>query len=91
MIPNSTLLSKEFQSLKPSELKIYICFLTYWIRNGKSENTVKMSIDFISEHTNLNRKTVCTSLKGLRDKQFIDYTSLRNIMTTYVLANDYLY
>ena len=89
LIPENTLLSKEFQGLDPFELKIYICFLTYWVRNGKTGNTVKMSIDFIAEHTNLNRKTVIDKLKTLRTKEFIDYLGIRNTTTIYMLNTKY--
>jgi len=85
LIPDNTLLSKEFQNLEPTELKIYICFLTYWIRNGKYGNKVKMSINFIAEHTNLSRMTVIEKLKTLRAKEFIDYVGIRNEITTYEL------
>jgi hypothetical protein len=88
-IPENTLKSKEFQTLKPTELKIYICFLTYWIRNGKYGNTIKMSIDFIMEHTDLGRTTVWRSLKTLRQKEFIDYVTIRNITTGYTLNDKY--
>jgi CRP-like cAMP-binding protein len=90
MIPENTLLSKEFQNIRPTELKIYICFLTYWVRNGKNENRVKMTIDEIAENTNLSRPTILKSLNGLRKKGFIDYIGIRNITTSYTLNKDYL-
>ncbi len=89
LIPENTLLSTEFQSLDPFELKIYICFLTYWVRNGKTKNDVRMSIDFIMEHTNLGRTTVWRKLKSLRQKEFIDYITIRNETTTYSLNENY--
>lgn len=90
MIPENTLLSKEFQELKPTELKIYICFLSHWVRNGKDENTVKMSIDKIVEYTNMSKPTIITNLKTLRQKGFIDYIGIRNKTTVYELNKDYL-
>jgi len=89
LIPENTLLSKEFQSLDPFELKIYICFITYWVRNGKYKNTIKMSVDFIMEHTNLGRTTVWRKLKSLRRKEFIDFITIRNETTTYILNEKY--
>lgn len=88
-IPKNTLFSNEFQNLEPTELKIYICLLSYWIRNGKSGNTVKLSIDFIMEHTNLGRTTVWRKLKNLRQKQFIDFIGVKNETTTYELNEKY--
>ena len=90
MIPENTLFSKEFQKLEPTELKIYICFLTYWIRNGRHGNKVKMSINFIAEHTNLSQRTISDKLKTLRTKEFIDYVSIRNEITTYELEYKYI-
>ena len=90
MLPENTLLSKEFQNLEPTELKIYICFLTYWIRGGKYGNKVKMSIAFIAEHTNLSKKTISEKLKTLRQKEFIDYVGIRNEITTYELESKYI-
>jgi len=89
-IPKNTLFSKEFQELEPTELKIYICFLSYWIRNGKYGNKVKMSIAFIAEHTNLSQKTISEKLKTLRQKEFIDYVGIRNETTTYELTTKYI-
>jgi len=89
LIPENTLLSKEFQNLEPTELKIYVCFLSYWIRNGKHGNTIKMSIDFIAEHTNLSQKTVSSKIDSLRAKGFIDYIGIRNVTTTYLLNTKY--
>lgn len=89
LIPENTLLSEEFQSLEPTELKIYICLLTYWVRNGKTGNDVRMSIDFIMKHTKLGRTTVWSKLKTLRDKDFIDYVTIRNETTTYTLNDKY--
>jgi hypothetical protein len=89
LIPENTLLSKEFQNLEPTELKIYMCFLTYWIRNGRNGNTVKMSVDFIAEHTNLSRRTVIKKLTTLRTKEFIDYLGIRNTTTIYMLNTKY--
>jgi len=89
LIPENTLLSTEFQNLTPTELKVYICFLTYWIRNSKHENKVKMSINFIMEHTGLSNKTIIEDLKSLRLKEFIDYISIRNVTTTYILNTKY--
>ena len=90
MIPEHTLLSKEFQSLTPNELKIYICFLTYWVRNGKNDK-IKLSTRFISEHTGVHRNTVCTTLISLREKEFIDYISIKNIVTEYTLTSKFIY
>ena len=90
MIPKNTLLSKEFQELEPTELKIYICFLSYWVRNGKDENRVKMSIDDIITNTNLSKQTIISKLRTLREKEFIDYVSIRNTVTCYELNKDYL-
>jgi hypothetical protein len=89
LIPENTLLSEEFQSLEPTELKIYMCFITYWIRNGKTRNEVKMTIDFIMKHTRLGRTTIWAKLKTLRQKEFIDYVTIRNETTTYTLSTKY--
>ncbi len=89
LIPENTLLSEEFQSLEPAELKIYMCFLTYWVRNGKNRNEIKMTIDFIMKHTKLGRTTIWAKLKTLRQKEFLDYVGIKNTTTTYTLNDTY--
>ena len=89
LIPVKTLISEEFQSLDPVELKIYVCFITYWMRKSKYGNTVKMSVQFIADHTHLGRTTIWRKLKTLRAKQFIDYVGVRNELTTYTLNPKY--
>lgn len=89
MFPKQSLNSEIFKNLKPSTFKIYFCLLTHWLRNGKHGNNVIISIESIEKYTKISRATIWRSLKELKKAEIIDYVSIYNKTTSYLLNKKY--
>lgn len=72
-IARTTIMSKDWRELKPTERITYIQIKYHF--NGSNNGQIKASIKTLAKETNLNASTVCSAIKTLMVKGWIERTN----------------